>query len=428
MSPRLSSLLLLVSLGLLSSLASCFLRPLLKEQRNLLRKRRIQSGNIFETILYNPLTILGSILAVIPASIPMDIVMQNGYSRISDIANYRFVDREGPLYAYVAQPKTSTTSVKRPVVVLIHQFFGLRERDVQLCEELAANGYLAIAPDCFQGNTTSVIPRAISFVAKAAYEDDWELPLRDLRRLVSHLEATCGEWADFNNIVISGFCFGGGAALRYAELFPDCVKACAVFYGKPIKEFKGFNAKFYGVYGNLDRQFKPIDVDMLESRLLSHLRDKKCIEMRRYPNQAHAFVEDLDCIKRGGDAADAWDGFMKFLERNRPEMEQREWGQVKCIVKFLCYLHTSLSLLLLVSDSYLFLKQLYQYLNYDFFQSYGGCDVCASKLNDDPFGDENKQPDAWEEMKKRVDGLNRRKDLEDSFFSDEKYFILRNKE
>jgi len=257
-------------------------------------------------------------------------------------------------------------------------------RDTELCDELAKAGYLAVAPDCFQGNTTAVIPRAISFVAKAAYEDDWELPLRDLERTVAHLQLHCAEWADTQRIVVAGFCFGGGLALRFADKFPEKVKACAVFYGKPVTSLDGFRANFYGVYGSNDRQFRPPAVDSLEALLKSSsggaggsdAAAAREVEIRRYAGQAHAFVEDLACIRRGGDAGDAWAGFMHFLERNCPKIEQqREWGQ-----------------------------------------SYGGCDVCASKLNDDPFGAEDAQPDAWEEMKKRIDAISRRQELEDAFF------------
>lgn len=44
----------------------------------------------------------------------------------------------------------------RPVFFLTHQFFGLRPRDTELCDELARLGYVAVAPDCFKGQTTGV--------------------------------------------------------------------------------------------------------------------------------------------------------------------------------------------------------------------------------------------------------------------------------
>ena len=141
-----------------------------------------------------PLTVVGGLASLIPMSIPIDKALQNGVSRIKKIANYRIEGSDGDVFTYFARPKTSITSKKRPVVILVHQFFGLKERDTELCDELAKSGYFAIAPDCFQGNTTSVIPRAISFVTRAAYKDDWELPLRDMHRVISFLEKNCSSW------------------------------------------------------------------------------------------------------------------------------------------------------------------------------------------------------------------------------------------
>ena len=52
-------------------------------------------------------------------------------------------------------------------MILVHQFFGLRRREIDLCDALAAEGYVAVAPDTFEGASTGWVPRAISLVAKA---------------------------------------------------------------------------------------------------------------------------------------------------------------------------------------------------------------------------------------------------------------------
>jgi carboxymethylenebutenolidase len=228
-----------------------------------------------------------TLVGLIPASVVVDSYLQDGTKRIETIANTKFTDELGDIYAYVARPSSAGSDKKKkyPTVFLIHQFFGLRKRDTELCDELARLGYVAVAPDCFQGNTTGVIPRAISFVAGAAYKDDWVLPLRDMRRVVQSVEKNC-PWADTSNMVVAGFCFGGGLALRYADKYPS------------------------GVYGDRDRQFPPAMVDVLETLLKGA---GVSVEMRRYEGKAHAFVEDLECINKGGDAGDAWGGFVDFL-------------------------------------------------------------------------------------------------------------------
>ena len=266
MLPKLS-----LSLLCLMTIASAFHNPFLKHSHHRLSMGPPPDGTP-EFLPY-----LAAAVASIPLSIPLDAGLQNGYERIKSIANTVIEDDEGKVFAYIARPAT-TAGEKRPVVVLIHQFFGLKPRDTELCDELARLGYVAVAPDCFQGNTTSVIPRAISFVTEAAYNDNWVLPLKDMRRVISYMEREGN--ADTNNIVVTGFCFGGGLALLYAQTFPENVKGCGVFYGKPVKSLLQLQCDVYGVFGDKDRQFPPKMVDEFES-LLTNGGIKN--EIRRYP-------------------------------------------------------------------------------------------------------------------------------------------------
>ena len=233
------------------------------------------------------------------------------FKRIKTIANLEIKDDLGSVFAYIARPASeSKLGLKRPVVFLVHQFFGLRRRDTELADELARLGYIAVCPDCYQANTTPLIPRAISLVKNAAFNNDWELPLRDLKRVLDFI-VNNEEQADITRMALSGFCFGGGVALRFADIYPAYrFKAVGVFYGKPIKSITSLAAPVYGVFGDRDRQFGPAMVAEFESLLSSRAIP---VEIRRYQDQAHAFIEDLACIRRGGDALDAWDGWLRFL-------------------------------------------------------------------------------------------------------------------
>ena len=252
--------------------AYAFYNPLLKASYHRLSMGPPPADGVPDFLPY-----LAAAIAAVPLSIPLDASLQNGYQRIESISNTVIEDDEGKVFAYIAHP-TATTTEKRPMIVLIHQFFGLKPRDTELCDELARLGYVAVAPDCFQGNTTSVIPRAISFVTEAAYNDNWALPLKDMRRVISYMEREGN--ADTNRIVVTGFCFGGGLALRYAQTFPENVKGCGVFYGKPVKSLLQLQCDVYGVFGDKDRQFPPKMVDEFESLLTSSGIKN---EIRRYP-------------------------------------------------------------------------------------------------------------------------------------------------
>lgn len=67
--------------------------------------------------------------------------------------------------------------------------------------------------------------------------------------------------------VIAGFCYGGGAALRFAATHPGEVSAVAVFYGSPIHNMGGLEGPVFGVYGSADTQFPAAVVDRFEADL-----------------------------------------------------------------------------------------------------------------------------------------------------------------
>lgn len=248
----------------------------------------------------------------LPLSIIIDSKLQEGTTRISKIANTKIEDSTGEMFCYIARP-AGEENTKYPVVYLVHQFFGLRPRDTELCDELARCGFIAVAPDCYQGNTTGLIPRAINLVKGAAFNDDWKLPLRDFHRVVEYMRTQPD--ADTTRSAVSGFCFGGGVALRYAETYPSSdIKAVGVFYGKPTPTLDQLdpNTSVYGVFGGKDRQFPPAVVDDFDNLLQSKGIET---EIRRYPDKDHAFIKDLECIRTEKDSGDAWTGWLNILER-----------------------------------------------------------------------------------------------------------------
>ena len=206
-------------------------------------------------------SIASGAIAMVPISVIVDEFLQHGNVRISKIANTRILDEQGEVFAYIAKP--ANIDEPAPTVMLVHQFFGLRPRDTDLCDELARLGYVAIAPDCYQGNTTSLIPRAISLVRKISRTDNYDLPLQDFHRVLTYAESL--PYVDKNKIAAVGFCFGGGVALRYGDQNPQKVKAIGIFYGKPLLSLSQLKAPIYGVYGNKDIQFPPPLVNKFES-------------------------------------------------------------------------------------------------------------------------------------------------------------------
>ena len=118
-------------------------------------------------------------------------------------------DEGREVLAFAARPADGSTG-PRPVLVLLHEFFGLSESIVDKAQGLADElGCLVVAPDVFRGVTTDFIPRAI-----------WLALSTPQPRVNADLDAVL-RWAaaqgdvDAERVAVMGFCFGGGKAIGY---------------------------------------------------------------------------------------------------------------------------------------------------------------------------------------------------------------------
>ena len=98
--------------------------------------------------------VLGAFLAI---SIALD--GRGSAARLDSVTNTTIPGDGGPdVRAYVAKPSTPGP---HPVVVMIHEFWGLNPDIVSKADLLAEEGYLVVAPDVFRGSTTGYVPKAI---------------------------------------------------------------------------------------------------------------------------------------------------------------------------------------------------------------------------------------------------------------------------
>ena len=151
--------------------------------------------------------------------------------------------------AFVVYPEVKE---KAPAVLVIHEIFGLTDWAKSLADELAAAGYIAIAPDLLTapGKDTQSYPgqdaavKAVSALQAPQIFAD----LDAAAEYVSKLPACNGALA------VTGFCWGGGQSFAYANHNPK-LKAAYVFYGPgpaTSAEAKGIQCPVYGFYGEED--------------------------------------------------------------------------------------------------------------------------------------------------------------------------------
>ena len=155
--------------------------------------------------------------------------------------------------AFVVYPEVKT---KAPAVLVIHEIFGLTDWAKSLADELAAAGYIAIAPDLLSApgkDTQSYPDQDAAIKAVSALKASRIFPDLDAAAdYVTKLPACNG------TLAVTGFCWGGGWSFAYANHNPH-LKAAFVFYG-PGPESAAGAAKIacpvYGFYAEDDARIE----------------------------------------------------------------------------------------------------------------------------------------------------------------------------
>jgi carboxymethylenebutenolidase len=127
---------------------------------------------------------------------------------------------ERTIKAFVVYPERKE---KTPVVIVIHEIFGLTEWVRGICDQLAENGVIAIAPDLLSGQTYSDIDGARKAIS-ASSPEQIKADLDAASDYALKIPATNG------TLAVCGFCWGGGVTFAYAIENPK-LNAAYSFYG-----------------------------------------------------------------------------------------------------------------------------------------------------------------------------------------------------
>jgi carboxymethylenebutenolidase len=260
---------------------------------------------VVKRILLGLLGIVLAFVILLAGSIVVDFAV--GTERIKAVTNTTIPGQNGApdVRAYVATPQGDGPF---PVVIMIHEFFGLNQSIVSKAEGLAQEGYLVVAPDTFRGSTTAWIPRAIFQVITNKPEQVDQ----DLDSVYAWIK-TQPEAADHVGIV--GFCYGGRASLNYS-LHNDQLAATVIFYGSPVTDpqvLRSLPGPVLGIFGGADNSIPVGDVRAFEAALNQADIPN---EITVYDGQPHAFVTDMESIRAGGPQGQAWAQMLAFFEKN----------------------------------------------------------------------------------------------------------------
>jgi len=257
-------------------------------------------------ILLSLLGLVMGLVILLAGSIAIDFAL--GGERINAVTNTTIPGQNGgpDVRAYVAIPPGDGPF---PVVIMIHEFFGLNESIVGKADGLAQEGYLVVAPDTFRGSTTAWIPRAIYQVSTNKPEQ----VNQDLDSVYAWIEAQPKALA--SRVGIAGFCYGGRASLSYS-LHNHQLAATVIFYGSPVTDpqvLRYLPGPVLGIFGGEDNSIPVEDVYAFESGLNEAGIPN---EITIYEGQPHAFVTDIESIRGGGVQGQAWAQMLEFLDKN----------------------------------------------------------------------------------------------------------------
>jgi carboxymethylenebutenolidase len=171
-------------------------------------------------------------------------------------------------------------------VVVIQEWWGLVPHIEDVCDRFAAEGFVALAPDLYRGETTTEPDEA----GKLMMALNIEQAAKDMSGAVDKVAEVSGRDA----VGITGFCMGGGLALVAAARRPDKVKAAVPWYGlipwpNAEPDWSRLDAAVLGHYAEKDGFFDPDKVAEFQQTLDGLGKDAR---LHVVPGVDHAFFND----------------------------------------------------------------------------------------------------------------------------------------
>ena len=206
--------------------------------------------------------------------------------------------------AYLAAPAGRAHAT----IAVLHAWWGLTPVVTGVCDDLAALGFVAVAPDLYRGEVASTAEEAAALRARRRPTPMW-------RQIVAEVEAARSEHGA-DRVGQIGFSMGGHWALWLAKQSrPEIptIEATTVFYATRSGDFSASRSAFQFHLADSDPFVRPAGVTRQQRQLIAAGRDA---EFHRYPGTGHWFFEwDRPDAYDAGAADLAWRRTVEFLER-----------------------------------------------------------------------------------------------------------------
>lgn len=194
-----------------------------------------------------------------------------------------FPTSTGMALGYLAVPEAE----RGPATIVLHEWWGLDDHIRSVCDRLATEGFFALAPDLFGGETTTQ-PTEAEQKMMALSMDRAEQDICGASEFLASQPGAEGE-----GVAAVGFCLGGGLSLWAAASCPRIAAAVTYYYvmphGKP--DFTGITGPVLGHFGTADTFITLKEAKALEAELRSAGVN---VTFDKYTGAGHAFFNDTD--------------------------------------------------------------------------------------------------------------------------------------
>ena len=220
------------------------------------------------------------------------------------MSDLEFATSAGAVPGYLATPADE----RGPATIVMQEWWGLEDHIRSVCDRFAAEGFFALAPDLYRGETTTQ-PSEAEQKMMALSMDQVE---QDMCGAAEFLRSRPG--VEGSGVGSVGFCLGGGLSIWAAATCPQITAAVSYYYvmphGKP--DFTQIKGPVLGHFGTAD-EFVPLDAAKgLEAEIVNAGVD---VDFHYYEGAGHAFFNDTNRLGTyDAEASQAsWDRTVSFL-------------------------------------------------------------------------------------------------------------------
>ena len=215
-----------------------------------------------------------------------------------------FPTSSGSVPGYLAVP----AGEHGPATIVLQEWWGVDEHIRSICDRFAAEGFFALAPDLYRGETTAQPSEAEQKMMAL----NMEQVEQDMCGAAKYLAARPG--FEGSGVGSVGFCLGGGLSVWAAASCPEITAAVTYYYvmphGKP--DFSGVKGPVLAHFGTADEFIALDDAKALESELRAAGVE---VTFHYYEGMRHAFFNQVGPLGNYDAAAaeSSWQRTVSFL-------------------------------------------------------------------------------------------------------------------